>query len=102
MPPGCEPMDVSSKWEARFMADARIRTQRERMLRRRLVVFLGVLTGAGLVGFIAAVLREHGWPPDTSLITPVLLGLAVIIYCTSSYHYLGLLQGATEHSQRKG
>jgi O-antigen/teichoic acid export membrane protein len=95
-------MDASSKWEARFVAEARSRTAREWMLRRRLVVFLGILTGSGLIGFIAAVLREHGWPPDTNLITPVLLGLAVIVYCYSSFQHFGLLQGAVEHTQRKG
>ena len=95
-------MDDPSKWEVRFLEEARIRTQREWMLRRRLVVFLGTLTTAGLAGFIGAVLKDHGWPPDTTLITPVLLGLAVLVYCASSFQYLGLLQGATEHAQRKG
>lgn len=95
-------MDAPSKWEARFLHEARIRTSREWMLRRRLVVFLGLLTLSGLVGFVAAVLNEHGWPPDTNLLTPVLLGLAVLVYCGSSYQALGLLQGATEHARRKG
>jgi fatty acid desaturase len=95
-------MDAPSKWEARFLQEARSRAPREWMLRRRLVVFLGVLTFAGLTGFVAAVLNDHGWPPDTSLLTPILLGLAVLVYCASSYHSLGLLQGATEHTQRKG
>jgi hypothetical protein len=95
-------MDAPSKWEERFLDEARIRTKREWTLRRRLVVFLGALTAAGLTGYVTAVLREHGWPPDTTLITPVLLGLAVLVYCASSYQSLGLLQGATEHVQRKG
>lgn len=93
-------MDAPSKWEARFLAEARRATIRELQMRRRLVVFLGLLTFAGLTGFLGAILRDH-WPPDASLITPVLLGLAVIVYCVSSFHSIGLLQGAIEHLRRK-
>jgi hypothetical protein len=93
-------MDASSKWEARFLAEARRSTTREFLLRRRLLVFLGILMVSGLLGYMAAVFKEH-WPPDASLLTPVLLGLAVLVYCISSFHYLGLVQGAIEHLRRR-
>ena len=88
-------MDTPSKWQARFLAEARRTSSREWRLRRRLVVFLGILMGGGLIGYLAAVLREH-WPPDTGLITPILLGLSVLVYCATAFHYFGLMQGAAE------
>ena len=88
-------MDPPSKWQARFLAETRRTTSREWRLRRRLVAFLGILMAGGLLGYVGAVLREH-WPPDTSLITPILLGLSVLVYCATAFHYFGLMQGASE------